>query len=104
MGKYTCSGILESMPDYIDGTLTREVCAEIEDHLKTCDRCRFHVDSVKLTIMLYEGWRPEGIPRDAEIRLRERLMIIVREAAKLEPRKPRPRKPTRPRGGRSRNK
>lgn len=73
MGKFDCKGILRTMSDYLDGDLGKSVCSDIEEHLTTCRKCRFHVDAVKLTIEIYDEWRGEEMPRDAEIRLRDRL-------------------------------
>lgn len=73
MGKFDCRGILRAMSDYIDGGLGNGVCREIEEHLKTCRRCRFHVDAINYTIRLFDEWRGEDMPGDAEIRLRDRL-------------------------------
>lgn len=73
MGKLDCRGILRTMSDYISGDLGKSVCQDIETHLTTCRRCRFHVDAVRFTINLYDEWRGEEMPQDAEIRLRDRL-------------------------------
>jgi hypothetical protein len=61
------------MSDYIDGDLGRSVCADIEMHLTTCRKCRFHVDAVKYTTNLFDEWRADDVPVDALIRLREKL-------------------------------
>jgi hypothetical protein len=61
------------MSDYIEGGLGNGVCRDIEEHLRTCRRCRFHVDALNYTIRLFDEWRAEGMPGDAEIRLREKL-------------------------------
>lgn len=73
MGKFDCRGILRAMSDYIDGDVGNGVCRDIEEHLRTCRKCRFHVDAMNYTIRLFDEWRAEGMPGDAEIRLRERL-------------------------------
>ncbi len=73
MGKLDCRGILRVMSDYIDGDLERSVCAEIEEHLTTCRKCRFHVDAIRYTINIYDEWRADDVPPEAVIRLRERL-------------------------------
>lgn len=73
MGKFDCRGILRTMSAYISGELGKRVCADIEAHLTTCRKCRFHVDAVKFTINLYDDWRADDMPDDAVIRLRDRL-------------------------------
>jgi hypothetical protein len=73
LGKFDCKSILRTMSDYINGDLGESVCSDIEMHLTTCRKCRFHVDAVKYTINLFDEWRADDMPADAEIRLRERL-------------------------------
>lgn len=73
MGKFDCRGILRTMSDYINGDLGKSVCADIEMHLTTCRKCRFHVDAVKYTISLFDEWRADDVPADAIIRLRDKL-------------------------------
>ena len=73
MGKFDCRGILRTMSAYISGELGKRVCADIEAHLTTCRKCRFHVDAVKFTINMYDEWRADDVPADAVIRLREKL-------------------------------
>ena len=73
MGKFDCKGILRTMSDYINGDLGESICGDIEMHLTTCRKCRFHVDAVKYTISLFDEWRADDMPADAMIRLRDRL-------------------------------
>jgi hypothetical protein len=73
LGKFDCRGILRAMSDYINGDLGKSVCADIEMHLTTCRKCRFHVDAVKYTINLFDEWRADDVPADALIRLRDKL-------------------------------
>jgi hypothetical protein len=61
------------MSDFIDGDLGEGVCKDIEQHLTTCRKCRFHVDAVKFTIKMFDEWRADDMPQDAVIRLRDRL-------------------------------
>jgi hypothetical protein len=61
------------MSDYINGDLGKSVCSDIEVHLTTCRKCRFHVDAVKYTINMFDEWRADDVPADAVIRLRDKL-------------------------------
>jgi hypothetical protein len=88
-----CKGILGSLTDYLHGQTGKKVCEEIDRHLDGCKKCRMHVDSMKLIITLYKGWRLDEIPEDTSIRLKR---VIAEEARKLTARKP-PMKP----GGKS---
>lgn len=73
-----CRGILGHLTDYLHGDAGKEVCKEIEDHLKGCVKCRMHIDSMKLIITLYRHWRDDAIPKDASIRLREVIADVAR--------------------------
>jgi hypothetical protein len=75
----TCRGVLDALSDYLEGDAGKAVCKEIERHLEGCERCRMHVDAMKLMITLYKKWRDEPIPEDVSVRLRG---IIAREAKK----------------------
>lgn len=69
----SCKGILDPLSDYLEGEAGQKVCTMIEEHLLGCERCRMHVDSMKLVITLYKKWRDDTIPKDVSIRLRDRL-------------------------------
>jgi predicted anti-sigma-YlaC factor YlaD len=86
----TCKGVLGSLSDYLEGDVGKKVCAEIEEHLDGCERCRMHVDSMRKVITLYKRWRDDTIPKDVSIRLKN---VIANEAARSAPKRPRRRKP-----------
>jgi hypothetical protein len=81
----SCRGILDPLSDYLEGEAGQKVCAMIEEHLQGCEKCRMHVDSMKLVITLYKKWRDDTIPKDVSIRLRDRL---AEEALRLGGAKP----------------
>jgi predicted anti-sigma-YlaC factor YlaD len=67
-----CSDLLSSLGAYIDGDLKNELCAEIEQHMKECPRCRIVVNTMKKTIELYQESAEETrLPGD----VRERLFV-----------------------------
>ncbi|MBA3074325.1 MAG: zf-HC2 domain-containing protein [Anaerolineae bacterium] len=49
-----CSAMLGDLSEYIDGSLQAEICAQIEEHMKTCDNCRVVVNTLRKTVELYE--------------------------------------------------
>lgn len=75
----SCRGIVNVLSDYLHGEAGKEVCSMIEDHLRGCERCRIHIDNMKLIIKLYRKWRDDSIPDDVSIRLRK---VIAAEAQK----------------------
>ena len=69
-----CRYLLDSLSEYIDGTLSDELCAELERHLEECDNCRVVVDSLRKTIYLYhETAEPAKVPEEVRHRLFLRL-------------------------------
>ncbi len=54
-----CSTMLGDLSDYIDGNLQDEICAQIEEHMKTCDNCRVVVNTLRKTVELYEHCNDE---------------------------------------------
>ena len=69
-----CRYLLDSLSDYIDGSLSSELCDEIERHMTNCEDCRIVVDSIRKTIYLYhETAVPQKVPDDVRARLYQRL-------------------------------
>jgi anti-sigma factor (TIGR02949 family) len=61
-----CHQLLGNLSQYIDGELQAELCAQIEEHMKTCENCRVVVDTLRKTVEIYEesvqeAELPEGV-------------------------------------------
>ena len=71
-----CHQILESLSEYVDGTLNETLCAELERHLCDCDDCQVVLNTMQKTIDLYRKAEPgEGVPDDVRSRLYARLNL-----------------------------
>lgn len=71
-----CHNLLDSLSDYVDGTISDSLCSEIEKHITSCEDCRIVVDTLKKTIYLYHATVEEGapeVPEDVRERLYHRL-------------------------------
>lgn len=68
-----CRGVLDALADYLEGDADSSICKKIEEHLKGCERCRMHIDTMRKIITLYKKWRSEGIPKDVQMRLQQVL-------------------------------
>jgi anti-sigma factor (TIGR02949 family) len=71
-----CQHLLDSLSDYVDGTLGEELCAEIEQHIADCEDCRIVINTLEKTIYLYHTSAeqdPPPIPEDVKARLFKRL-------------------------------
>ncbi len=72
----SCKQLLSTLGDYVDGTLSSELCAELEQHMQGCERCRVVVDTMKKTIELYhETSEDTALPEDVRERLYLRLNL-----------------------------
>ena len=78
VGGLRCRDVLEHLSSYVDGELSPEVVAKVEDHLKGCDRCeRFggtfgHVVTALRRELGTAGAVDEGVAG----RLRKRLQAV----------------------------
>ena len=76
MGHKNCRHLLESLSDYVDGSLEDELCKEIDRHLENCENCHIVVDSLKKTIYLYHKTAPQAsVPPVVKKRLYHRLEL-----------------------------
>jgi predicted anti-sigma-YlaC factor YlaD len=72
-----CTPLLESLSDYVDGTLGEELCAEIRRHMAECRNCRIVVDTLQKAVYLYHATasEPEGVPPQVRERLFRKLSL-----------------------------
>jgi len=71
-----CNEVLEQLSDYLDENARAELCRAIEQHLSHCHDCRFYVDTVKKTIVLFQSDREVEVPVAASTQLRA---VLARE-------------------------
>jgi len=66
-----CKSLLESLSDYVDGTLSEELCEEIQRHIAECQNCQIVVDTLRKTVYLYHATasEPENVPPKVRDRL-----------------------------------
>jgi anti-sigma factor (TIGR02949 family) len=71
-----CSNMLGNLSDYIDGELRADLCAQIEEHLQTCENCRVVVNTLRKTVELYEQCNEQAeIPGEVKERLFAKLEL-----------------------------
>ena len=68
-----CPDYVNELNDYLDGTLDKSLCAEIEKHVGQCDNCRIMVDTLRQTVRLCREGKPEPLPAALESRLNSLL-------------------------------
>lgn len=65
-----CNDLLKSIGDFLDGDLTPELSAQLEEHIHGCENCRIVVDTVRKTISLYhEEAAHESMPAELKVHL-----------------------------------
>lgn len=77
MDHESCHHLLNSLSEFVEGSLEAELCMEIERHLAGCDNCQVVVDSLRKTIYLYHVTAQESteVPIDVRKRLFHRLKL-----------------------------
>ena len=74
MENKSCQNLLQSLSDYIDGTLDPCLCEILEQHLGSCQDCQIVYNTTLKTIDLYHtSASHEGLPDDVRKRLFLRL-------------------------------
>jgi len=64
-----CRRYLSTLSDYADGTLSDELCQELEAHMATCENCRVVVNTLSKTITLYRQMPEPEMPNAVKERL-----------------------------------
>jgi anti-sigma factor RsiW len=71
-----CEELLSGISDYVDGTASKELCAELQRHMEGCPDCRVVVDSIQKTVRLFRGEEEVDLPDG----FHEKLHGTLREA------------------------
>jgi anti-sigma factor RsiW len=68
-----CKHVWERISEYLDGTLSPEVLAEVQNHLEHCEICSAILDSTRNVIVLTADDRVFELPVGYSERLHARL-------------------------------
>ena len=72
-----CRDVLELLPDYVEGDLSADLLARVEEHLNGCDRCeKFGGEYGELVRVLRSGRSPARVTEDVRGRLMTRLNTV----------------------------
>lgn len=66
---HKCDHLISTISDYVDGSLSPQLCAELEKHLCECENCTVVVDTLRKTINLVQNC-VEGDCLPGEVRAR----------------------------------
>ena len=78
--EHDCRHMLGDLSDYLDGEASEALCAEIEQHMASCEDCRIVVDTLGKTVLLYRDLPQPTLSAGA----RERLYHSLELEAYLE--------------------
>lgn len=68
-----CQHLLGDLSDYLDREASAEICAEIEEHMDSCENCRVVIDTLRKTIVLYREMPQPDMPESVKERLYKAL-------------------------------
>ena len=71
----TCSEVVELVTEYLEGALSPEDAALVEQHLNFCDGCVWYVDQMRTTIATVGRIEEKELSPD----VRDRLLTAFRD-------------------------
>jgi len=69
----TCSEFLAELDDYIDASVSANLRADLEEHLRGCEHCEITLKTTQKTIEIYRTHEIYELPAE----LRERLHAAI---------------------------
>ena len=57
-----CNEVMEQLSEFLDEDARVELRKAVEEHMSTCHDCRFYVNTVRKTIVLYQADRRTEVP------------------------------------------
>lgn len=77
MENHSCDSLLQSLSEFIDGTLNPNLCKDLEEHLATCKNCQVVYNTTLKTIDLYRIEEAcDELPGEVRQRLFKRLNLL----------------------------
>ncbi len=71
----TCPDVLRLYSQHLEGEISADLCAQMEGHIESCDRCRSACDSLKRTLALCKMDRTAELPASVQ----DAVRIAARE-------------------------
>jgi hypothetical protein len=70
----TCTEFLALLDDLIDDSVTTEMRADLQEHLRGCDHCEVTLSTTRKTIEIYRSHEIYDLPSDLRNRLHAAIM------------------------------
>jgi RNA polymerase sigma-70 factor, ECF subfamily len=74
-----CPDILDLFSRHLEGEISADVCARMERHLATCERCRSRCDSLQKTLALCRTAPLPEVPKPVQATVRKALKRFLEE-------------------------
>jgi anti-sigma factor RsiW len=68
-----CLEVFEKLSEFLDGELSPQDCAEIQEHIRDCEPCVAFVESLKTSIQASHELRPHESVHELPEAVREKL-------------------------------
>ena len=69
-----CKDFLNELTDYLDGALSENTKAELDEHLHWCHECHVLLNTTKKTIEIYRDNQIYELPENLRSRLHQAIM------------------------------
>lgn len=74
-----CKEVLDNLSNYVDGDVTAELRAALEEHIAMCRRCRVVFDTTGKALKIVLDVEPFEVPLAVSARLYARLEKVLAE-------------------------
>jgi anti-sigma factor RsiW len=75
-----CTEFLRELTDYLDGTLSESMRAELDEHLHWCHECHVVMNTTQKTIEIYRDNQLYELPESLRDRLHQAIMNRCRDS------------------------
>jgi anti-sigma factor RsiW len=75
-----CTEFLRELTDYLDGTLSESMRAELDEHLHWCHDCHVVMNTTQKTIEIYRDNQLYELPESLRSRLHQAIMNRCRDS------------------------
>jgi hypothetical protein len=77
-----CNDFLNELNDYLDGAITPDLRAELEEHLTWCKHCYIVCNTTRKTIEIYRDNQIFELPDPLRTKLQSAIMTRCKESKK----------------------
>jgi len=77
----TCPDVLALFSKRLEGEISTDVCAQLEDHVRRCERCAARCDTLRASLSLCRQAGQEGVPPRVERSVKDALRRFLESPA-----------------------